>query len=303
MQSKYYCFTLNNYTDEDVAHLRQIANSDHVVYLIFGREVGDSGTRHLQGFVTFDRRKRLQQVRSLISDVAHFERALGTPHQASEYCKKDGDFELFGVEPPNVPTRTGAQGHWADFAEWVNTFYRETQRAPTARDAAIQFPALIGRNRAGCLSLIEDLLPRPHLQDGELREWQIGLNNDLHSEPNDRTIRFIVDQDGGKGKTFFVRWFYTNNQDITQILSIGKIADVAYMIDVTKKVFLFNVPRGGMKYLQYSILEAMKDRLVFSPKFTSVMKVMLHNPHVVVLCNESPDEEMLTSDRYDIQII
>lgn len=304
MQSCNWCFTLNNYTDADIAHLRALPTSyPSITWLIFGREVAESGTPHLQGFVQFTVRKRLQTVRNIVSLEAHFERAIGTPYQASEYCKKDGAFETFGAEPPNIPSHTGAAGHWANFTEWVISFHRETGRAPTARDGAPYFPALFGRNRTGCLSLIDDLLPLPSLQSGELRSWQIDLNNDLHQEADDRTVRFIVDQEGGKGKSFFVRWFYTNNNNKTQLLGVGKIADIAYALDVSKNVFLFNVPRSAMQYLQYPVLEAIKDRHVFSTKFGSMTKVFPQNNHVVILCNEEPDFTKMTEDRYNVTYI
>lgn len=54
-----------------------------------------------------------------------------------------------------------------------------------------------------------------------------------------------------------------------------------------------------MEYLSYAVLEAIKDRLVSSPKYESVLKTMIYQPHVVVLCNEHPDENKMTSDRYE----
>lgn len=65
-------------------------------YIIFGREVGDNGTRHLQGYVEFPQRLRLTQVKSILGDRAHLERRLGTAQQAADYCRKDGDFDEYG---------------------------------------------------------------------------------------------------------------------------------------------------------------------------------------------------------------
>ena len=54
-QSKYWCFTLNNYTDEDVDGV----DAWEYDYVIFGKEVGDNGTPHLQGYVECKTKKRL----------------------------------------------------------------------------------------------------------------------------------------------------------------------------------------------------------------------------------------------------
>lgn len=104
--SKHWCFTLNNYSEDDVALLRAIGSERNGInYLVFGREIGESGTPHLQGFVSFSNRRTLRYARNLISDRAHFEAAKGSPDQAGEYCKKEGKYEEFGECPRGRGTR------------------------------------------------------------------------------------------------------------------------------------------------------------------------------------------------------
>ena len=88
--SKGWCYTLNNWTMDDVHRLRAVhLNRSCVdVYHIFQPEVGDSATPHLQGFIYFKNRKRFSTVKRLISDRAHLEPMRGTPQQASDYCRK-----------------------------------------------------------------------------------------------------------------------------------------------------------------------------------------------------------------------
>ena len=94
MRSRGYVFTLNNYTTEEVEALRQCGSK----YLIFGKEVGESGTPHLQGYVWFTTLKSLKQVKKL-SPRAHWEAQRGSVDQAVEYCKKDGSYEELGIAP------------------------------------------------------------------------------------------------------------------------------------------------------------------------------------------------------------
>jgi hypothetical protein len=74
--------------------------------------------------------------------------------------------------------------------------------------------------------------------------------------------------------------------------------DDKVFVDESKRIFLFNIPRGQMEYLQYSVMEQLKDRMVFSPKYQSSTKLLRFVPHVVVFCNEAPDMEKMTADRY-----
>jgi len=90
--------------------------------------------------------------------------------------------------------------------------------------------------------------------DGTFRPWQQGLDESIEEDPDDRKVTFVVDENGNKGKSWLTRYWFSKRDDI-QRLSIGKRDDLAYAIDVTKRVFVFDIPRGSMEYLQYNILE------------------------------------------------
>lgn len=99
MASSRWCFTLNNPDLEEIADFHILcADGEEVVYSIFGDEVGDNGTAHVQGFVVFKAVKRLSFLKKLLAR-AHWERARASSLQAAEYCKKDGNFVEYGVCP------------------------------------------------------------------------------------------------------------------------------------------------------------------------------------------------------------
>lgn len=92
------CFTLNNYNDDDITRLSLL--KEGVSYLVYGKEVGESGTPHLQGYVEFENPratgKGWSNMKKLIGN-AHFEVRRGTAKQASEYCmKEDKECYIFG---------------------------------------------------------------------------------------------------------------------------------------------------------------------------------------------------------------
>lgn len=87
-----WCFTLNNYDEEDEKELLEKAETAAVKYCVVGREVGESGTPHLQGFIVFANAKTPRAARSfLFANRGHWESKRGTFKQASDYAKKDGD--------------------------------------------------------------------------------------------------------------------------------------------------------------------------------------------------------------------
>lgn len=300
VQSKYWCFTLNNPTDDEVGALRELGEALTTTHLVIGNEVGEGGTPHIQGFIIFATPKRFETAKRKLGRRVHLERANGTPFQAYTYCCKDGNYEEFGEIPINVERNTGNRGQFVEYVTWCTSFYDANGRRPNEREIAISHPALFVRYRRNLETLTAYTCPSPNLQEGELRGWQIDLNNQLHEDADDRTVTFVVDPEGGKGKSFFMRWFYSNNENKTQLLSVGKRDDLAHCIDTFKTVFLFDIPRGGMEFLQYVVLEKLKDRVVFSPKYDSTTKLLNSNVHVVVFSNEGPCMNAFTHDRYNI---
>lgn len=111
--SKHWCFTLNNYTEVDYA---QLLGAPHD-YVVIGKEVGENGTPHLQGYIIFVNRKRLSGCKK-INPRAHWEMKSknSTVREAAEYCKKDGKFFEDGNLPddPHIKGGEATREKWAD---------------------------------------------------------------------------------------------------------------------------------------------------------------------------------------------
>ncbi len=106
-QAKHWCWTLNNHTEDDEEGIRTKGAQDQgVLYVAFGRERGESGTPHLQGYIQFARKCVLSRVKRIVGARAHCEVSRGTPKQASDYCKKDGDYQEVGVLQAGQGSRT-----------------------------------------------------------------------------------------------------------------------------------------------------------------------------------------------------
>lgn len=87
--SKTWVFTINNYTDNDLVLLNNWNHDEFVSRLTATKEVGEQGTPHIQGAVTFKVAKRLSSLKKLHKE-AHWEIRKCT--DAALYCiKSDSD--------------------------------------------------------------------------------------------------------------------------------------------------------------------------------------------------------------------
>lgn len=95
---KRWCFTLNNYTDEDKKRVKEICTTETCVFAIVGLEIGQNGTKHMQGFIHFRMRKTFKSLQKLLPG-AHLEVAKGSDEENLVYCKKE-DHILLEVGMP-----------------------------------------------------------------------------------------------------------------------------------------------------------------------------------------------------------
>ena len=94
---KDWCFTLINWTTEMEETCRQYFDQ-YCAYWNYGKETGEKGTRHLQGFIQLKTKARMGTVKNpLTIRQIHLEKRRGTPTKAATHCKKDGDWTERGV--------------------------------------------------------------------------------------------------------------------------------------------------------------------------------------------------------------
>lgn len=294
-RAKNWCFTLNNYTQNDVDRLS--SPIDGVVYVVFGREVGANGTPHLQGTICFRDRKRLSQV------VAVIPRSHCTVtrliEQSIAYCKKDGDFVEWG-DPPTTNSNRRDNSNESEIEAFKHTVRDE---GIYDHNTLRELHSLVwATHERFCIQYIDQNRPRPVQQTHPLRPWQQELNALLLLEPDPRKIHFIVDTAGNAGKSWFARYF-CRLHDNAQIVVPGRKADMAYIIKEDSKTLFFDCPRSKQgEFIQYDFLEELKNGVIFSPKYESKMKEFA-TPHVVVLMNEHPDMSKLSGDRYSVKVL
>lgn len=112
--NNWWNFTLNNFNDDDYEAIRALFHDkkNKINYIVVGKEVGESGTPHLQGFIAFDVRKQRKTVTTLLGGHAYVSPVSVTPSKAAEYCKKDGKF----FEKGSLPLEEKRQGARLDLS-------------------------------------------------------------------------------------------------------------------------------------------------------------------------------------------
>lgn len=95
-RSRGWCFTLNNYTEEEYENIKSNLHSNTIKYII-GKEVGENGTPHLQGYCYYKEGKTFKYMKT-INERIHWERARGNPSQNYEYCSKQNVAACNGFE-------------------------------------------------------------------------------------------------------------------------------------------------------------------------------------------------------------
>lgn len=141
------------------------------------------------------------------------------------------------------------------------------------------------------------------LEEKDLYDWQRSVLDIVKGKPNSRSIYWVIDKKGNNGKSALCKFLcfgYSasivggSKKDI--ICSIrgkdGKKINVS-------KTYIFDIPRNEGNNVDYSAIEEVKNGHVFSTKYESG-SVMFPIPHIVVLANEPPETENLSSDRWKI---
>ena len=110
-KSRSFSFTINNY--------KSVPTGLHpkMKYLCYGKEVGENGNPHIQGYVVFKNQHWKPHQYFLEHGHGHFEITRGTPQQNIDYCSKEGNFTEYGTRPMD-PRKGGRRGGDMEIERW-----------------------------------------------------------------------------------------------------------------------------------------------------------------------------------------
>lgn len=87
--AKYWTFTLNNWSKEELETLETKFLEEKIEYVI-GKEEGESKTPHLQGFIKSP--KKIRPIEKFKNNKIHWEKCKGSEIDNIKYCTKDNNF-------------------------------------------------------------------------------------------------------------------------------------------------------------------------------------------------------------------
>lgn len=285
--AKNWCYTLNNPTDDELKRFSCLPS--FATYHVFGHEVGEAGTPHLQGLILLDKKKRLSFLRKWC-ERGHYEVCRNLPASV-QYCKKGGDFKEFG--------KLSVAGRRTDLEGFKESVRSGTYDLATIREMHSEVYAKYPRF---CIEYIRDHKPVTPVVCHPLRDWQADLFGKLRLSPDPREIIFVVDEAGNGGKSWFTD-YCCEHLTAAAIILPGKKADMVYALATLgfePKIVFVDAPRSKQgEYIQYDFLEELKNGRIFCSKYESHL-LRFSVPHVVVMMNESPDMNKLSVDRYNV---
>ena len=140
----------------------------------------------------------------------------------------------------------------------------------------------------------------------DMYPWQLNILKIFEETPDDRTINWIYEKEGGVGKTVLIKYILNNYENVV-FLSGGCTKDVINQIVLRDEndldppeIVIFGLTReGGEKGISYNALEQIKDGLVNCGKYKGGT-VCFNPPHLLVFANVEPEINKLSKSRWNI---
>jgi len=307
--------TLNNYTPEELAHLRTVTSTSgtKIKYITFNAEVGENGTPHLQIYAqAFSCLSVSAWHKALGSRIANIvptqnqERALkycqgfSFDEETQEYTLKAGStpFEQYGKLPhADQGTRTDLhEAHAAVMKRTLTEIMLSGEHTQAIASHYAYFKDLDSHAQA------DRAFKQARNQHNEFMAartplaWEHVLHDIIAQPPCTRSIHWFVDTIGETGKTINAKSLYFNHN--AYYCTGGKSADIAHAYQY-QPIVIFNLVASQDKETQaylYTVLEQFKDGIFSSGKYNSMIKTF-KIPHVIVMSNEWPDETRMKKSR------
>lgn len=149
-----------------------------------------------------------------------------------------------------------------------------------------------------CNKIVSNSLPYV-CEIPNLFDWQQDVLDILKDKPNDRTIHWIYDYRGCKGKTTLCKYIFTHYKDV--IVTGGRECDMFNGIvkyqelnNSLPKIVLIDIPRSKENFVSWSGIEKIKDMFFIRANMKEVWFVVnLRTSYVSVI-------SMLLSTKYQM---
>lgn len=284
--AKNWCFTLNNFTKEEVEALK--ANTQWG-YLIFGEEIGKENTPHLQGYLQMNKQSRITAMKK-INKRAHWEIARGSAEDNKKYTSKEGVVTELGIISEKGKVKV-------DMVKAINQTIDKMSTRELMQEHGSGYIMNKRKIDEVAHSIIkEDRIKKTKLHHEKtiLKKWQKDVVTIMENQSN-REILFVVDEVGNSGKTYLSKYLVATKEAIR--FENGKSADIKYIYE-GETIVIFDFCRSQSDHINYEVIESIKNGIMMSTKYESEMKIFSEEPKMIVMMNCWPDVAKLSKDRY-----
>lgn len=133
----------------------------------------------------------------------------------------------------------------------------------------------------------------------ELKDWQAQLK-EIWKYQNEREVDVLFDPVGNIGKTVFAKHMVATHS-ATYVPPIGDAQDLmAFALEKPAKAYIFDMPRSEsvkQKKGMWSAIEQIKNGYLYDKRY-KFRDAWIDPPRVLVMCNELPEMDSLSSDRW-----
>lgn len=130
------------------------------------------------------------------------------------------------------------------------------------------------------------------------------LQDSVIRTPHDREIHWIYDEQGGTGKSKFVKYLcYNYKQEITKLsFGSGTQLRTAAISAGPKKVYFIDIPRTLGRdddlHALISVIEDIKNGFIVSSMYGKHQTLMFEPPHIFILANIKCPTSLMSKDRW-----
>ncbi len=256
-RSRTWMFTLNNYTDQDIETVDAVCKK--ATKWIYGKEVGEQGTPHLQGYLRFKNQMLFSTLRMQLPGANILMATKGDGHNYT-YCSKDGDFNTNMTAPKVKLTRavmfeevlqTYNNVHWKEWQQDVLDIIKTETKTTNTR--SIHW---IWENTG-------------NVGKSFLAKYIMVKNTGV-----------IIC--GGKSTDIYQQ---------VNVMIEGGVKPAIVIYDVPRTM-------DDMKYVSYTALEKVKDASLYASKYEGGGCVWTPAPIVICFANQPPHREKMSADRW-----